>query len=91
MANDRLRPPPTPGGITLREFGQHVMQWGSGNAEARERLNTLTRAELIQAGLTQNLAVAWRDFYQHESARNPHNPSAAGRAELMQRAVDLLS
>jgi len=68
-----------------------VMRWGSGDAAARARISTLTREELERAGLTREMAEVWRDFYRHENARNPRNPSAAGRAELMQRAVELLS
>ena len=83
-------PPPTPRGMTLREFGVRVMRWGTGDDAARERIRTLTREELAQVGLTQEMAAAWRDFYRQELDRNPRNPSAAGRAELMQRAVDLL-
>jgi hypothetical protein len=37
------------------------------------------------------MAEAWRDFYRNELALNPENPSAAGRAELMQRAAELLT
>jgi hypothetical protein len=66
------------------------MQWGSGNAAARARISTLTREELERAGLTQEMAEAWRDFYRNELARNPGNPSAAGRTELMQWAFELL-
>jgi hypothetical protein len=36
------------------------------------------------------MAEKWRDFYQEEAARNPNNPSAAGRADLMQHAANLL-
>ena len=77
--------------MTLREFGQRVMRWGSGDTAARARISTLTRAELERAGLTREMAEAWRDFYRYESTRNPRNPSAAGRAALMQRAIELLS
>ena len=77
--------------MTLREFGQSVMRWGSGDTAAQARISTLTREELERVGLTQEMAEAWRDFYRSESARNPRNPSAAGRAELMQRAIELLS
>lgn len=76
--------------MTLREFGKRIMRWGMGDDAARARIRTLTREELAQAGLTQEIAEAWRDFYRHELARHPRNPSAAGRAELMQRAVELL-
>ena len=91
MGEERLLPPPTPRSMTLREFGQRVMQWGTGNAVARARISTLTRQELEHAGLTREIAEGWRDFYHHELARNPRNPSAADRVELMQRAIELLS
>ena len=90
MGEERLLPPPTPSGMMLRTFGQRVMRWGTGDAAARARISTLTREELERAGLTRDVAEAWRDFYRHELLRNPSNPSAAGRAELMQRAVELL-
>ena len=76
--------------MTLRAFGRRVMQWGTGDDAARARIRTLTREEIEEAGLTQEMAEAWRNFYRQELARNPRNPSAAGRAELMQRAVELL-
>jgi hypothetical protein len=34
--------------------------------------------------------VQWAKFYANEALRNPNNPSAAGRADLMQHAADLL-
>jgi hypothetical protein len=42
-------------------------------------MTTLTRAELVRAGVTRDMAEAWRDFYLHELGRNPLNPSAAMR------------
>ncbi|HXG63695.1 MAG TPA: RHS repeat-associated core domain-containing protein, partial [Blastocatellia bacterium] len=82
--------PATPGGMTPAQFGQQVMRWGRSSAEARQRIATLTREELENAGVTKEIAQAWREFYRKEMARNPANPSAAGRAELMDRAVKLL-
>ncbi len=86
-----LGPPDVPAGITRNEFGTRTMRWGTGDAAARERLATLTREELERAGVTLTSAREWRDFYVNEMRRNPNNPSAAGRADLMQRAVELLS
>jgi hypothetical protein len=40
--------------------------------------------------LTQEMAKEWRDFYQAVKAANPSNPSAAGRAQLMDYAYKLL-
>ena len=62
MEHGRLLPPPTPGNMTLREFGQSVMRWGSGDIAARARITTLTREELERAGLTREMAEAWRDL-----------------------------
>jgi len=84
--------PPIPAGCkSLREFGTTIMRWGTGSAAARARLATLTRDELEQAGVTLEIAEAWRDFYQREMSLNPRNPSAAGRAELLRRAAELLA
>ena len=84
-------PPDVPPGTTRNEFGTRIMRWGTGDAAARQRIATLTREELEAAGVTLAMAEAWRDFYHGELRRNPGNPSAAGRADLMQRAVELLS
>jgi hypothetical protein len=87
----RLPIPPTPGAMSVTKFGSEVMRWGTGNDAARARMATLTRQELERAAVTKQIAEAWRDFYRNEMVRNPQNPSASGRADLMQRAVDLLS
>ena len=57
------------------------MGWGTGDAEARARMETLTKEELEKNGVTKEMAEKWRDFYKQEIARNPNNPSAAGRAD----------
>jgi hypothetical protein len=76
--------------MTVSDFGNKVMRWGTGHEAARARIKTLTREELERAGVTAEMAAIWRDFYINEAARNPANPSAAGRAELMARAAELL-
>jgi aspartyl/asparaginyl-tRNA synthetase len=86
-----LGPPDVPAGSTRSDFGARIMRWGTGNAAARARMATLTQEELDQAGVTLAMAREWRDFYLNEMRRNPNNPSAAGRADLMQRSVELLS
>jgi RHS repeat-associated protein len=91
IAATRLSVPQIPGGMSIAEFGKRVMRWGTGNTEARARIATLTKTELQAAGVTREIAETWRDFYMNEMKRVPNNPSAAGRAELMQRAVELLS
>jgi hypothetical protein len=84
-------PPDVPAGTTRNAFGTRIMRWGTGDAAARARMETLTREELVTAGVTLGMAREWREFYRRELLRNPANPSAAGRADLMQRAVELLS
>jgi hypothetical protein len=89
-------PPPSP----TRPMAD-VMKWGdgiNGIPKTRARTRALTRQELVDGGVSRQLAEQWRDFYVNESARNPFdpatgrgNPQAAPRAELMQRAVDLLA
>lgn len=82
--------PPLPPGMGPHEFGKSVMKWGSRDEDARRRIQTLTREELIDGGVTIEAAIGWRDLYLRELILHPWNPSAAGRAELMQRAADLL-
>jgi hypothetical protein len=65
--------------------------WGTGDEAARSRITTLTKKELERAGVTKEIAAQWRDFYREVARVTPANPSAAGRADLMQRAVELLS
>jgi len=81
---------PTPGNMGTADFGQKVMKWGRGDAEARARIQTLTREELEKSGVTKDMAKAWRDFYENVKTANQGNPSAEGRKELMQRAYELL-
>ncbi len=88
---EKLPRPPIPSGVSVAEFGNKVMRWGTGNDAARARIATLTRQELESAGVTREMAEAWREFYRTEALRVPTNPSALGRADLMQQAVELLS
>jgi len=82
--------PPIPPNLTTADFGQNVMKWGRGDNEARARIQTLTREELEKSGVTKEMAKEWRDFYRQVKMQNTGNPSAAGRADLMQRAYQLL-
>lgn len=81
--------PSMPEGVDPPDFGK-IMKWGTGDAAARLRMQTLTREELRRSGVTREMAVEWRDFYLAEKVRIPQNPSAAGRADLMSRAAELL-
>jgi RHS repeat-associated protein len=86
----RLDRPSTPNDMSNTSFGTRVMEWGRGNNDARERIGSLTKEQLENRGVTREMAQQWRDFYVNEVLRIPNNPSARGRAELMQRAVELL-
>lgn len=86
----KLPVPETPGGMSAAEFGQTVMRWGRGSAAAIARIGEITRDELTSAGVTREMAQRWAAFYANEAARVADNPSAAGRAELMKHAADLL-
>ena len=74
------------------------MRWGSGKESALARKKTLTAAELRNAGVTLDCARMWLDFYVEYIERKEAeginvetlNPSAIGRAELMQYASNLL-
>lgn len=90
MVNQFPPVPSLPDGMSLREFARDVMKWGIGDADARARSHNLTKQELESAGVTRQIAEDWQSFYQAVQAATPQNPSAAGRAELMQRAVELL-
>jgi hypothetical protein len=79
-----------PPGLTLREFGQELMHWGSGSQMARNRMTTLTISELQAAGMTADMAESWALAYEIVARLMPGNPSAVGRAELMHHATSLL-
>ena len=82
--------PPLPNGMTPAEFGHDVMKWGTGDDAALDRISTLTKDELAHACVTSEMALAWQAFYLDVIRQNPKNPSAAGRAKLMQHVAALL-
>ncbi|WP_420878008.1 DUF4951 domain-containing protein [Sorangium cellulosum] len=65
-------------------------QFGIYTHAARSQIPNMTREGLQRAGVTRNIAEAWAKFYRNETLRNPANPSAQGRAELMEAAVKIL-
>jgi hypothetical protein len=78
-----------PAGMTPKRFGE-VMQWGRGNASARQRIGTLTAADIRDAGINIEMARNWAVAYDAVVRLTPNNPSAAGRADLMRHAARLL-
>ena len=87
----RAPPPPLPEGVRNKaEFGR-IMGWGRTNAVARAQIPNLSKEYLEAHNVTPEIAKGWRDLYANEALRVPGNPSAAGRADLMQAAYDLLT
>ncbi len=70
-------------------FGQ-LMKWGSNSATARAQIGNLSAEVLRKAGMTSNMAEEWAAFYRNESLLVPRNPSAAGRAELLEDVAKML-
>jgi RHS repeat-associated protein len=85
----RLPVPATPNNMSQAKFGE-LMGWGS-KKQALDRIETITKEEMIRKGVTKQMAEQWRDFYLNEAKRVPGNQSAMPRAQLMQKVVDLLS
>jgi RHS repeat-associated protein len=83
-------PPDVPEGMSRNDFGEKFLQWGTGNAEARAKIGAFNRETLENAGVTHVMAQQWANFYKEISRLSPKNPSAAGRADLMQHIADLL-
>ena len=81
--------PRRPSGLNPAMFGQAI-GWGTGHEAARKRMATITIEEIRATGITREVAVGWRRFYETEASRRPANPSAAGRIELMNRVIELL-
>jgi hypothetical protein len=76
--------------MTQAYFGQGVMRWGTGDAAAEARIQTLRAQELLDEGITADIAEKWRLFYLRVIEETPSNPSAQGRARLMEHARTLL-
>lgn len=73
----------------VAEFGRAI-QWGTGSDAARAQIPNLSREAINKIGLTYEMAAQWAEFYTNEMIRNPSNPSAAGRADLMKAIMELL-
>ena len=66
------------------------MKWGTGDADALAQIPGLSRSHLVRNGVTKEMAEAHVRFYRNELLRKPRNPSARGRAELMEAVAKLL-
>lgn len=91
-AYQRMPIPATPNNMTLPAFGQGVIAWGTGPHDAKRRFESIGSADvegLKSQGVTLEMAQAWQVFYDNETLRNPGNPTAPYRAQLMQKIVQL--
>ena len=89
---ERLEIPPTPNNMILPEFGKGIIGWGSGPKDAEARFLNVTKADVAvmkTQGVTLQMAQAWQAFYENETQRNPGNPTAPFRAQLMKKIVSL--
>lgn len=89
---ERLPIPATPDNMILPEFGKGIIGWGAGPKDAEARLQSVNKVDvekMQQDGVTLDMAQAWQTFYENETQRNPGNPTAAFRAQLMKKIVSL--
>lgn len=80
--------PATPHGMSLPEFGQGVIGWATGPEGAETRLENIQHSalkEMQDKGTTLAMIKEWKAFYENETLRNPCNPTAPYRAELMKK------
>lgn len=84
--------PETPHNMSLPEFGQGVIGWATGPEGAKMRLENIQRQDLTdirEKGTTLAMVRQWQAFYENEVQRNPCNPTAVYRAELMKKIANL--
>ena len=84
--------PKTPNNMSLPNFGQGVIGWATGPEGAKTRLENIKKSDLkaIQIkGTTLDMVKEWQAFYENEVVRNPCNPTASYRAQLMKKTAQL--
>ncbi|RKG52416.1 DUF4951 domain-containing protein [Acinetobacter cumulans] len=89
---DRLAIPPTPNNMSLPEFGQGIIGWGTGPDGAEKRLNNISKEDvekLKTQDVTLEMVQTWQKFYENETQRNAGNPTAPFRAQLMKKIAGL--
>ena len=80
--------PKTPDNMSLPAFGQGVIGWATGEDGAKKRLENIQKSDLKairEKGTTLAIVKEWQAFYENEVKRNPCNPTAPYRAELMKK------
>ena len=89
---ERLPIPATPNNMILSEFGKGIIGWGAGPKVAEARFFNITQTDvetMKKEGLSLAMAQAWQTFYENETLRNPGNPTAPFRVQLMKKIVSL--
>lgn len=84
--------PQTPNNMSLPNFGQGVIGWATGPEGAEARLKTVEKADIQKfkdKGVTLAMVQEWQAFYENEVKRNPCNPTAPFRAQLMKKIAML--
>ena len=78
--------------MTQAEFGERVMQWGTGDEAARARIGRIGGEIPAAAGVTLEMARAWLRFYERVVTEDPEgrNPSARGRVDPMRHIIEPL-
>lgn len=87
----RLAIPATPHEMSLPDFGRGIIGWGTGPTGAETRLNNITQADVDKIktqDVTLDMVQTWQKFYENETQRNPGNPTAPFRAELMKKIAN---
>ena len=80
--------PKTPHNMNLPAFGQGVIGWATGPEGAKARFENIQKQDLKaiqEKGTTLAMVKEWQAFYENEVQRNPCNPTAPYRAELMKK------
>lgn len=72
----------------VSQFGKAI-KWGLDTEMARAEISNITKGGMDAIGVTREIAAEWAVFYVNEMTRNPGNPSAQGRAELMMAIMNL--
>lgn len=89
---ERLAIPATPNNMSLPEFGQEIIGWGTGPEGAEARLNNINAKDveiLKTQAVNLEMIQEWQAFYENETRRNAGNPTAPLRAALMKKIADL--
>lgn len=84
--------PQTPNQMSLPSFGQGIIGWATGPEGAEARLASVSKADIPTfkaKGVTLAMVEEWQAFYENEVKRNPCNPTAPFRAQLMKKIAML--